>query len=96
MACGTMVDKNFFIIMDRLECTLDHRMNEWYQKNKKSQGFCGIGKKKNVLRNLLVERMTVLYDIAAALFYLHENRYVPAQQFSLGVGLNRLGRQMLV
>jgi hypothetical protein len=78
MACGKMVDGGFFIIMDRLQCTLDHRLNEWHQTSKKSQGVCGFRRKNDVLHHLLVERMTVLYDIASALFYLHENRYVPA------------------
>jgi hypothetical protein len=76
MAKGNMVDNSFFIILDRLDITLDRRMNQWYTTNKKSQGFCGIGKKKIVLHRLLVERMTVAYDLAAAFFYLHENRYV--------------------
>jgi hypothetical protein len=80
MAVGKMVDDDFFIIMDRLQCTLDHRMNEWYQTTKQSRGLCGFGKKKKVLHELLVERMTILYDIAAALFYLHENRYVTNAQ----------------
>ena len=80
MASGKMVDPDFFIIMDRLQCTLDQRMNEWYQTNKKAQGgICGFRRRKDILRVLMVERMTVLYDIAAALFYLHENRYVPTQ-----------------
>jgi hypothetical protein len=80
MASGKMVDGDFFIIMDRLQCTLDQRMNEWYQTNKKAQGgVCGFRRRKDILLGLMVERMTVLYDIAAALFYLHENRYVPPQ-----------------
>jgi hypothetical protein len=81
MAGGKMVDGDFFIIMDRLQCTLDHRMNEWYQTYKQSQGVCGLRfrRKKDALHELMVERMTVLYDIAAALMYLHENRYVPTQ-----------------
>jgi hypothetical protein len=80
MASGKMVDDAFFIIMDRLQCTLDKRMNEWHQTNKLGQGgICGFRRKKAVLHALMVERMTVLYDVASALMYLHENRYVPTQ-----------------
>lgn len=70
-----MVDTDFFIVMDRLHETLDHRIESWYRELKKAKGkMLGIGKRPKRLRELLVERMTVAYDLAAAFFYLHEHR----------------------
>jgi serine/threonine protein kinase len=65
-------------VMDRLYGTLDQRINQWRKKQKEcTGGFLGLGKKKSMLKELLVDRMTVAYDLAAAFFYLHENRCVP-------------------
>ena len=83
-----MVDKGFFIILDRLQQTLDERMKDWVKSEKKFKGTVfGIGKRKNALRDLMVDRMTVAYDIAAALFYLHENRCVCDESCWLYVSL---------
>lgn len=69
------MDPDFFIILDRLYETLDQRLNHWIKESKHNQGsLFGIGKRKNVLHDLLVERMTIAYDLAAAFMYLHENR----------------------
>jgi hypothetical protein len=74
-AKGPMIDSYFFIILDRLYQTLDQRMNVWHQENKKAKGIgLGLFRKKNALNELMVQRMTVAYDLAAAFFYLHENR----------------------
>jgi hypothetical protein len=76
-AKGPLIDSYFFIILDRLYETLDQRMNSWYRQNRKNKGIgLGLFRKKRALHETLVERMTVAYDLAAAFFYLHENRYV--------------------
>ena len=72
---GNMLQKDFFFIMDRLYGTLDQRMSHWSKRAKKAGGgVMGIGKNKVALKQLLLERMIVGYDRAAALMYLHENR----------------------
>lgn len=77
IAKGPIVDKGFFIIMDRLHGTLDGRINTWYHNEKRYHGTVfGIGKNSKVLRDLMIERMTIAYDMAAAFMYLHENRLV--------------------
>ena len=79
MASGDLVSGDFFIILDRLFGTLTHRMNEWHADKKKNSGkkfLGGLGKNKDALKKNLVDRMTVAYDLAAAFFYLHENRLV--------------------
>lgn len=69
-----MVDKDFFIILDRLHETLDKRVISWQQRQKAIGGRFGLGKDAAAVKQLLVERMIVAYDLAAAFFYLHENR----------------------
>ena len=77
LAKGPIVDKDFFIIMDRLHGTLDQKINTWYHEEKRHKGtVLGLGKNRKLLRELMIERMTVSYDLAAAFFYLHENRLV--------------------
>ena len=77
IAKGNIVDKDFFIILDRLHGTLDQRIITWRREHKRHQGSVfGIGKHKKVLRDLMIERMTVAYDLAAAFMYLHENRLI--------------------
>jgi len=78
MASGPTVDEYFFIILDRLFQTLDQKINDWFKVAKRNTGKFpfGLGKKKKALNQLMVDRMTVAYDLAAAFFYLHENRYV--------------------
>ena len=71
------MDKGFFIILDRLQETLDVQINKWHKDHKKFKGsFMGIGRNKRALQELMVQRMTVAYDLAAAFMYLHENRSV--------------------
>jgi hypothetical protein len=70
-----MVDPDFFIIIDRLYMTLDVQIKEWAANFKSKKGsLFGIGKDKDGLKGLLIDRLTVAYDLAAAFFYLHENR----------------------
>lgn len=72
-----MVDKDFFIILDRLHETLDKRVKKWHNKEKRHKGVAfGLGKNRTVLCQMLVDRMTVAYDLASAFWYLHENKYV--------------------
>ena len=78
IAYGNIIDKDFFIIMDRLYVTLDQQIMTWStletKYNGKYMGF--IGRNKNGLNDLMTERMTVLYDLASVFNYLHENRLV--------------------
>ena len=75
MATGDPISNNFFIILDRLEETLDQRMLEWGKQEKKFRGkLFGRGRNKKALNELMIARMTCAYDLAAAFMYLHENR----------------------
>jgi hypothetical protein len=69
-------DGSFFVILDRLYDILTGRLVKW---NK--QQFTGMrkvldrGGKKEMM--FWVERVTVAYDLACALKYLHDLKYVP-------------------
>lgn len=70
-----MLSTNFFIIMDRLYETLDVRMKQWSKKEKdNSGGMFGRGSNKLELDRLLLERLIVGYDLAAAFSYMHQNK----------------------
>lgn len=75
---GNLIDKNNFIVLDRLRTTLEQEMKTWIEMEKKFKGKCFgcIARNKKGLHDLLVTRMTVAYDLASAFYYLHENRLV--------------------
>ena len=55
-------------------------MIEWSKIEKRYKGaVLGLGRNRQGLKELMVRRMTVAYDLAAAFFYLHENRYVAVE-----------------
>ena len=77
MATGPLVDPHFFIIMDRLYETLAERMPHWRRTFFHARGgFLGLGANRPVLHNLLLERMVVAYDIAAAFTYMHDHKLI--------------------
>jgi hypothetical protein len=51
-------------------------------RQKAQDGVCGFRRRKDILHALMIERMTVLYDIAAALFYLRESVRTNSQLIS--------------
>lgn len=77
MSSDPWTSHDFFIILDRLYDTLDKRMRKWSKIETGSKGYLlGFGKKKRVLKALLVKRMTVAYDLASAFYYLHQHQIV--------------------
>ena len=71
-------DDSYFIILDRLYDTLDVRIDKWKQTKKKVKGpfgmIGGLGSNKEALKNLMMDRLLVAYDLSSAFRYLHENR----------------------
>ena len=77
------MDEHFFLILDRLRMTLDEKKEEWGRSYKellhadrwRKRLMGGPSKKTQIaLRELMVSRMTVAYDLAAAFFYLHDHK----------------------
>jgi serine/threonine protein kinase len=60
---------NFFVVLDRLYDIMPVRMKKW--KKQEGGGLKKMFKSKKVKEAFWVERLTVAYDIACALSYLH-------------------------
>jgi serine/threonine protein kinase len=79
IAKGPLCAPGFFIVLDRLHGTLDERLKAWRRLADRHGGcirqLCS-RTSRDALQYLLIERMTVAYDLAAAFFYLHEHRLV--------------------
>jgi serine/threonine protein kinase len=65
-------DEKYFIVMDRLYDTLEHRMQKWATKAKRSSSFGGMFDRKGEKRkNILEEKLVAAFDLCAAIGYLH-------------------------
>jgi len=66
---------DFFIIMDRMEETLDHRIKNWEQQLKryKQPSLEKLAKNGQIQALLFAGRLKIAGDIAGALSYLHRN-----------------------
>jgi serine/threonine protein kinase len=71
ISAGNLCQPNAFLVLDRLYDTLTDRIHQWKKKdqNTLSKLFDFQNKREN---NFLAERLTVAYDIASALQYLHD------------------------
>ena len=84
VASGNMLSPGFFIVMDRLYQTLTEKMSVWARVVANNRGaLFGVGSNKPELKHLLLERMIVAYDLAAAFHHLKKAldqnpRHVPA------------------
>lgn len=60
---------------DRLYGMLDIKIKDWSKREKENRGgLFGRGANKLELHELLVERLVVAYDLAAAFWYMHQNK----------------------
>ena len=60
-----MQERGYFLLLDRLQCTLEHKIEHWRNFDK------ALSHGDNKKRQFLAERLHVAFDIAAALSYLH-------------------------
>jgi len=68
---ATMDERGYFLLLDRLQCTLEHKIDHW--RNFEKALSMDTGKKR---RAFLAERLHVAFDVAAALSYLHSNHVI--------------------
>jgi len=66
---ASMEERGYFLILDRLQCTLEDKIDMWRDYEGQLQND-KIGKK---IRYFLAERLHVAFDVCAALDYLHAN-----------------------
>lgn len=69
---ASMEERGYFLILDRLQCTLEDKIDMWRDYEGKLQND-KIGKKR---RYFLAERLHVAFDVCAALDYLHANQII--------------------
>jgi serine/threonine protein kinase len=67
---SSMKERGYFLLLDRLQCTLEHKIDHWRNF---ARATMDDGKKG---RGLLAERLHVAFDVAAALSYLHANHII--------------------
>lgn len=68
---ATLHERGYFLLLDRLQCTLEHKIDHWKQFNK---ALSVDSSKKR--RSFLAERLHVAFDVAAALSYLHGHNII--------------------
>jgi len=69
---STMKERGYFLLLDRLQCTLEDKIEEW--SDHKQELTRERNDKKT--RFFLAERLHVAFDVAAALDYLHSNQII--------------------
>lgn len=65
-----MKERGYFLLLDRLQCTLEHKIDHW----RNFENAMNVEGKKG--RSFLAERLHVAFDVAAALSYLHDNHII--------------------
>lgn len=71
--------QGYFLLLDRLQCTLDDKLEEWKETQKKASASLQRklldrhGKKQQLF---LADRLKVALDVASALKYLHHNNII--------------------
>jgi serine/threonine protein kinase len=70
-------NEGYFIILDRLQETLPKKISTWLTIDRQTKGVTGIfagGKRK--VDGLLTDRLSVAFEIASAVGYMHELRII--------------------
>eukprot|EP00543_Licmophora_paradoxa_P007136 CAMPEP_0202458798 /NCGR_PEP_ID=MMETSP1360-20130828/28281_1 /ASSEMBLY_ACC=CAM_ASM_000848 /TAXON_ID=515479 /ORGANISM="Licmophora paradoxa, Strain CCMP2313" /LENGTH=472 /DNA_ID=CAMNT_0049079529 /DNA_START=113 /DNA_END=1531 /DNA_ORIENTATION=+ len=89
---------SYYLIIDRLEKTLEDRISEWRKQLKRLNNklYAKFMDKKGKKRaKLLAERLRVAHDIASALDYLHRQRLVYRDLKSSNLGFDADGKVQL-
>ena len=82
----------FFLILEKVDSNLSDRLREW-QRRHKNQAFI-VGRREEKLA-LLLERLSVLIQIADALAYLHDKNIIHRDLKLSNIGM-RLGQAILL
>jgi serine/threonine protein kinase len=66
-------EETYFIVMDRLYDTLEHRMDKWAKRNKRMAGLGGalFDRKGAKKKDIMEEKLVAAFDLSAAIGHLH-------------------------
>lgn len=73
---GPQSNADYFIILDRLYDTMEHRLGKWRKEHKKVSGVLSKIRSKGRREEFISGKLIVAYDLASALCYLHDNRII--------------------
>jgi len=88
-------DEAYFIVMDRLYDTLEHRMVKWINRGKRNTGLGGfiLDRKGNKKKDILEEKLVAAFDLCAAIGHLHSRKilYRDLKPENVGFDIVRIG-----
>lgn len=69
-------DETYFIVMDRLYDTLEHRMEKWIKRGKRNTGLGGalFDRKGDKKKDMMEEKLVTAFDLCAAIGHMHNHR----------------------
>jgi serine/threonine protein kinase len=85
---ASMKERGYFLLLDRLQCTLEHKIDHW----RNFERAIDMDRKKGAF---LAERLHVAFDVAAALSYLHANSILYRDLKPDNIGFDVRGKQYL-
>jgi serine/threonine protein kinase len=84
---ASMKERGYFLLLDRLQCTLEHKIDHW----RNFESAIDMDGKKGAF---LAERLHVAFDVAAALSYLHGHNILYRDLKPDNIGFDVRGKLM--
>jgi hypothetical protein len=76
---ATCRPRGYFLLLDRLQCTLEDKLEDWQHWEKKAVGSLQrkiMDRKGKMQQCFLADRLKVALDVASALTYLHNHNII--------------------
>lgn len=93
-AAAEMCSENYFIVLDRLYGTLKDQIKEWKRREKKysvRKRFLMVNRTETKLEEMFEERLSIAFDISAAIKYLHSSNLLHRDLKPANIGFDVRG-----